>query len=344
MSSIVSRRSEARIPVWLLGLLGLEREPGEGESISVNGLPFVMREGILRSCELPTAAQGQTSDIFGYKWHRRETFESDAWLGHLRDWLVARYGGFKWLDEFADSPILLDAGCGAAASAIELFGPMLNRVRYIGADISRAVDVARQRYLERAIEAGFIQTDLCRLPFAPGSIDIIFSEGVLHHTDSTEKALKSLAPLLRHGGKFLFYVYRRKGPIREFTDDFIRERIQGLSPQAAWQALVPLSRFGKLLGEMKIEIDVPEPIDLLEIPAGKIDLQRFFYWHVFKAFYHPEFSIDEMIHVNFDWYAPQNAHRQSPEAVRQWCADAGLEIERERVEEAGITIIARKIR
>jgi hypothetical protein len=51
-----------------------------------------------------------------------------------------------------------------------------------------------------------------------------------------------------------------------------------------------------------------------------------------------------MNHINFDWYAPANAFRQSPEDVRRWCADAGLEIEREVVEEAGITIVSRKTR
>ena len=105
---------------------------------------------------------------------------------------------------------------------------------------------------------------------------------------------------------------------------------------------MPLSKLGKALGELKVEVDIPEAIDLLEIPAGRIDVQRLFYWHVFKAFHRPELSLDEMNHINFDWYAPKNAHRQSPEQVREWCAGLSLSIEHERVEEAGITIIARK--
>ena len=28
---------------------------------------------------------------------------------------------------------------------------------------------------------------------------------------------------LKPGGRILFYVYRKKGPIREFTDDYVRE-------------------------------------------------------------------------------------------------------------------------
>jgi hypothetical protein len=47
---------------------------------------------------------------------------------------------------------------------------------------------------------------------------------------------------------------------------------------------------------------------------------------------------------NFDWFAPANAHRQTPEQVRGWCGENGLVVERENVQEAGITIIAKKRR
>ncbi len=69
---------------------------------------------------------------------------------------------------------------------------------------------------------------------------------------------------------------------------------------------------------------------------------RYLYWHVFKAFYRPGMTLEEMNHVNFDWYAPRNAHRHTVEEVRGWCAEAGLIIERERIEDSGITAIARK--
>ncbi|HLI13642.1 MAG TPA: class I SAM-dependent methyltransferase [Alphaproteobacteria bacterium] len=204
------------------------------------------------------------------------------------------------------------------------------------------MEIAQKRFAERGLSGAFLQADIMNLPLPAQSVDLIFSEGVLHHTDSTERALKSLARLLKPGGRFLFYVYRKKGPIREFTDDYIRDKLQAMTPREAWDALIPLTKLGKTLGALDIEIDVPEKIDLLEIPAGRINLQRLFYWHVFKAFYRSDMSLDELNHINFDWYAPRNAHRQRPEEVRRWCRDAGLAIEREIVELAGITVIARK--
>ena len=140
----------------------------------------------------------------------------------------------------------------------------------------------------------------------------------------------------------MFYVYRKKGPIREFTDDYIREKLQPLNQEEAWKALEPISKLGKVLGDLNIQIDIPERVDLLGIDAGEIDIQRLFYWHVFKCFYRPDFTLDEMNHINFDWYAPKNAFRQTPEDVRNWCKQASLKIEHEHIEEAGITIVARK--
>ena len=96
------------------------------------------------------------------------------------------------------------------------------------------------------------------------------------------------------------------------------------------------------LGELNVTIDVPRDIPLLEIPKGRVSLQRFIYWHVFKAFHHQDLSVGDLNHINFDWYAPQNAHRQTPEQVRQWCLDAGLQVDQENLHEAGITVVASK--
>lgn len=329
---------------WLEETLGVDGL-NEGTSLTLEGRPFEVRGGIVRAQSLVSNAQAQTSETFGFKWAKRDTFESEAMLGRMRAWLIERYGDVEhasWWVDHGDLPLVLDAGCGAGFSALELFGSRLNDIRYLGMDISTAADVAATRFGERGIPGRFIQADIADPPLAEASVDVIFSEGVLHHTDSTERSLKRLTRLLVPRGRFLFYVYRKKGPIREFSDDYIRDMLQTMEPEQAWEALMPLTRLGKVLGDLQVEVNVPENIDLLGIPAGPIDLQRLFYWHVFKAYHHPEYDLEELNHINYDWYAPRNAHRQSIEEVREWCADAGLDIEREDVQEAGITIVARK--
>ncbi len=293
--------------------------------------------------------QAQTQDIFGFKWAKRDTYESEAVKKAGAAWLIERYfeNSYDKMNEFlnkdGERKIILDAGSGSGYSALLLFGDELKKHDYLGVDISDAVNEGRARFAELGIKADFIKASLMDLDFIPdGSIDIIFSEGVLHHTDSTENAIKYLSKKLKKDGSFMFYVYLKKSVIREFTDDYIREQLLQYGNQEAWDKLIPLTKLGKALGELNIEIDVEEDIDLLGIKKGKLDLQRFFYWNICKAFYKPEYNIDEMNHLNFDWFRPLNCQRQTPEQVNQWCVEAGLEIEHQNIQEAGITIIAKK--
>ncbi|WP_417512969.1 class I SAM-dependent methyltransferase [Minwuia sp.] len=333
-------------PEWLFELIGFPNL-GEGEKAKQAGTPIAVRDGIVRVGRAFTDEQTQTRDAFDFKWHQRATYDSPHFRAKMKAWLIGKYGDpadEPWLNAVRDrKPVVLDAGCGAAFSALEYFGPYGDRINYVGVDISEAVDVARMRFAEEGIPGAFMQCDLMQMPFPDGSVDAIFSEGVLHHTPSTRDAIIAVARKLRSGGTFMFYVYKRKGPIREFTDDYIRDRIADMNPEEAWAAIMPLTKLGHLLGELDIEIDVPEAIDVLDIPAGKINLQRLFYWHIFKAYHDPDFSMDEMNHINFDWYSPAYAFRQSPDEVRAWCAEAGLNIRKIHVEEAGITVVADKV-
>jgi SAM-dependent methyltransferase len=290
--------------------------------------------------------QQQTRDTFAFKWSNRATYESRAVTTRAREWLLERYcaGDPARLEQWLTGgrKIILDAGCGSGYSALALFGALLVDHDYLGVDISSAVDLARERFAEQGIPGEFLRQSLTDLPVPDGSIDLIFSEGVLHHTDDTERSFRYLATKLRDGGRFLAYVYARKGPIREFTDDYVRVQLREMTDEDAWRALEPLTRLGIALGEARVTLDVPEDIPLLGIKKGQVDLQRFVYWHVCKMFYRPDYTFDEMHHVNFDWFRPLNCHRHTPEEVRRWCADAGLAVERMDVQESGITVVARK--
>ena len=161
------------LPTWFADLIGAS-VPSDGEEFTTSGRRVVADGEILRAIELVSDAQRQTRDTFGFKWHKRDTFEGEV-ASNMRRWLVEKYGDVvnsHWLSEHGAEPVLLDAGCGAALSSIELFGPILKDVRYIGADVSRSVDVARDRFMERGITAAFIQADLQQLPLPPESVDL----------------------------------------------------------------------------------------------------------------------------------------------------------------------------
>ena len=329
---------------WFEALLG-GGLPAEGGGILCHGRRLAMAGGLLRDEAIVDAGQRQTSETFAFKWGREDTYSSVAVERATRSWLVERYTDLSQPDfwrRFGERPLVLDAGCGAGLTAGLLLGDRLHRLRYVGADISAAVDVAARRFAEAGYPGTFLQADLCTLPLPQAEFDFILSEGVLHHTPSTRAALLALARHLRPGGAIAFYVYAKKAPVREFTDDLIRDRLQGLSPREAWDALLPLTKLGQALGRLDVAVDVPEEVALLGIPAGKVDLQRLVYWCICKMYYRPEYSLDEMNHVNFDWFTPSYAHRQTPDEVRDWCTEAGLAVEAMKVEPAGITTLAVK--
>ena len=333
-------------PEWFWPLVGSVpvKEDARLESC---GVPLVMAEGMLRDEVCHDAGQTQTRETFGYKWQREDSYGSPAMVEFSRKWLEERYAAL-WAHPAAElsggyRPLMLDAGCGSAYSARILLERRFPKLRYVGADISRAADVAARSFAQKSVDGAIVQADLMRLPFADGAFDIVFSEGVLHHTPSTRAALAAVARKARKGGAVAFYVYRKKSPVREFTDDYIRELVKDLPPEKAWALMEPLTRLGIALGELNAEIDISEEIGLLGIPAGRINVQRLFYWHVCKLFYRPDMALDEMNHINFDWFTPTYAHRQSAEEVTQWCREIGLDIVEMKAEEAGITVVATKL-
>ena len=311
----------------------------EGRYLIVDGIPRVI---------LPAGAdQAQTSDSFGFKWGQEATYASDKMRSTARAWLMRRYG-FASVAEmrsyFSGRSRILDAGCGGGFSSSLWMNSTWRSggaAEWIGVDVSDAIDVCR-RSLGGIPGTSFVQADVMALPFPPESFDTVFAEGVFHHTPSTFQALIAATRVLEPAGEILFYVYRRKSPVREFTDDHVRAQVSAMVPQEAWEALRPLTRLGQTLAELGVEIEVPEDVPFLEIRAGRYDVQRLVYWHFAKLFWNDDLSFEENHHVNFDWYHPKYAHRQDRGEIEHWCHVLGLSITHLHTEESGYTVRARK--
>ena len=289
-----------------------------------------------------SSAQAQTAESFGYQWSRRDLFDQANAQSQVKEWLVERFGASDlWIKE---KSIMLDAGCGGGQSILAYFGEQnLKNVNYIGCDVSSAVQIAKTRFEEKAIkDTVFIQSDINKIPLSMESVDIIFSEGVLHHTDNAKVSFEYLSRLLKSNGVFIFYVYKKKSPIREFTDDFIRDALKDFSPEEKFSKLLPLTKLGKSLGDLDITIKIDEPVELLGIPAGEMNIQRLFFYYIFKCFYKENWSLEQMNLTNFDWYSPQNCSRHTTEEVRSWLSDNHFEIEREYIDDSGLSYVARK--
>jgi len=291
--------------------------------------------------------QRQTANMFSYKWHQVHSYRDSGLRNLWGNWLKEKYltGNQQLLEEIFDSDKvrMLDAGCGAGISSLLLFGDYLRKADYIGVDISDSIELAKIEFNELDLQGTFIQSDLFELDKEFVNFDLIFSEGVLHHTPSVERGIKFLAERLSKDGFLLFYVYKKKAPIREWTDDFIRNQVSDLEPDQAWEALEGLTEFGISLGELNAQIEVKKDLPILGIVAGKYDLQRLFYYVFMKAFYSPDLSFEEMHHVNYDWYSPKYCWRHTPEDIESFCINSGLTVKQLHVDDSGISVVAKKL-
>ena len=311
-----------------------------------SGQTFPVRDAIPRFTDVEDAAQAQTRDTFGFKWARRDTYDSDASRARVAQWCLERYGFpslEQWASYFESFGRVLDVGCGSGlTSGVWLSSHGWSGAgMWVGVDVSSAVDVARAR-LSPVTGTHFVQADALQLPFADGTFGAVFSEGVLHHTPSTRAALLSAARVLGSGGEISFYVYRRKGAAREFTDDYVRDAIRDLSDEEAWDVMRGLTRLGQALASLRVTVNVPEAVPLLGIEAGPMDVQRFVYWNFVKLYWNDALSFEENVHINFDWFRPTYAHRQTAAEVHAWCEEAALDVKRFNEQESGFTVVARK--
>jgi len=315
---------------------------------SRSGHTYRVSRGIPRFLTSNDSGQVQTMHSFGFKWRNKASY---AWARKTGDdglyatWLSEKYGfrsAADWCRHFSGKRIL-DLGCGAGmASYFWLASDEWDSTsQWVGVDLSEAVDVAREN-LRHIPNTHFIQGDAMKLPFRDETFDAVLSEGVLHHTPSTKQAIASVARVIVDGGELNFYVYRRKGPAREFTDDYVRERLLSLTDEEAWDAMRSLTMLARSLASMKADVTVEEDVPLLGIKAGRQDVQRLIYWNFAKLYWNDAFDFEENVHVNYDWYRPVYAHRQSEDEIREWCQAAGLEITRVHEQESGFTVRAVK--
>lgn len=295
--------------------------------------------------------QEQTQESFSYKWNRADSFYTesrekidDKTFDFMVETEPERYGLgdiSQMRQHYQSTDSILEVGCGSGHYTSLYMTPSY-RGKYVGVDLSAGIDIAKERHAD-VERADFIQANLFNLTLKERAFDIVHCRGVMHHAPSTIDAFRAVSKFVKPGGEFIFLIYRKNGPVREFTDDLIRETIKDEPADEAWEKLMQLTQFGKALSELNVEVDILVDVELLGIKAGKYDIQRLIYNHFVKAFWKPEWSDDENNIISFDWYHPQYVFRHTKEEVEEWCSEEGFEIENFNERWVGFTVRARKI-
>ena len=66
---------------------------------------------------------------------------------------------------------------------------------------------AKENFALRGLQARFVHHDAERLPFEDKSFDVVYSNGVLHHTPNTRSVVAEIKRVLRPGGKAIIMMY-----------------------------------------------------------------------------------------------------------------------------------------
>ncbi len=286
-----------------------------------------------------------TARSFHDKWHENPDLAFRTTLtegSDIQRWILTRNGwdtpdGLRAY--LADRARVLDAGCGNGRVTALLAQHAPDGAQIAGVDLT-AADVARENLAGApgvAIHEGDLLGDLTGL----GTFDFIYCQEVLHHTSDPAAAFANVASLLAPGGEYAVYVYRQKAPVREFTDDHVRDAIAGLPYEEAMEVSRRIAAVGRELAGLRAEITVPE-IAQLGIEAGTYDVQRFVYHFFMKCFWSDELDAEANAAINYDWYHPQDCSRHTLPEVLDWYAAAGLDVVHHHVDPYGITVRGRR--
>lgn len=164
-----------------------------------------------------TEAERLTTIVFGDTFALYDDREFDEFLEPLYERLAANSIPKS---VFADARCL-DAGCGGGRGSVLMAECGASEV--VGVDLSeRNVETCRERTRRRGLEqCRFLQGSLLDVPFGDATFDVVWCNGVLHHTEDPDCALVELARVLRPGGRQWLYLYG-SGGVYWFTIDWIR--------------------------------------------------------------------------------------------------------------------------
>jgi len=236
---------------------------------------------------IPRFVTDEHLESFGHQWTHFDVAHDDEDRATFEAKTAIR------LTDLAGTRVL-DAGCGGGRYA-KICGESAAIVS--GADHTRAVDKARQ-LCNHLANIQFVQADLKHLPFEPASFDFVFSIGVMHHDSDTRKVFDAVAKMVKPGGRYSVWLYRRN----QWWQEMINTGLRAITTRIPSQILMPLCHAGAILGG----------IPLVNKTLNKIIN--------FSA--HPNY--ENRVCDTFDWWAPKYQYHHTVEELSMWFHEAGF--------------------
>jgi SAM-dependent methyltransferase len=151
-------------------------------------------DSTLTVSQFPSTGQKKQSE-----WHEQWSLLQDDELFLFQDWIAPLQ-----IEDFKDQTVL-EGGCGGGQHT-SFVAPLAKRV--VAADLN-TVDIAKKRNAPFP-HVEFVEADIAQADFGE-KFDVVFSVGVIHHTDSPDATFHNLAEHVKPGGKMAVWVYAAEG-------------------------------------------------------------------------------------------------------------------------------------
>ncbi len=164
--------------------------------------------------------EGSAAETFGYEWakHGEQELEGTTVFGRTQPQDLAYLKEATGIDEQGlRGAAILDAGCWSG-QLTEGLGAEFQTRAVIGCDVNTAIEYPYRR-CRHLPNVHIVQADIFKLPFKHGVFDVVWSNGVIHHTPDPPRAFVSLSGLVRRGGRLYVWVYERVWNPFRFTKD-----------------------------------------------------------------------------------------------------------------------------
>lgn len=234
------------------------------------------------------------------------------------EWLEYEYDGVIWDLSYEDHEkrllaeigpealpagrhgTFLEVGCGIGLSTF--FAARNMECDAIGVDLSLAVLVATKHFRDNPF-LHFIQASAFSIPMKQQVADVIYTHGVLHHTWSTERAVKAVGPHCRENGWMYVWLYGSgsKGGSVARRIAFHLESVT--RPLIARNLSSPVSRV--TLGTLSYAYLAVNKLHRMKDPTVE------------------KYDYGKALHAARDRFTPLYAHRHDYPEVASWFRDLG---------------------
>ncbi|MBS1517296.1 MAG: class I SAM-dependent methyltransferase [Bacteroidetes bacterium] len=178
------------------------------------------------------------------EWNEQWTLLQDNELFLFKDWILP-----NTLDDFRDKEVL-ECGCGGGQHT-SFIAPYAKSITAV--DLNTA-EIAKTRNKEFS-NIEFVEDDIAKMDLGK-KFDIVFSIGVVHHTDDPDLTFENMKNHTRPGGRTIVWVYSQEGnslvkygvePVRKlFLKGMSRKSLLGLSKLITALLYIPVYSVYKL--------------------------------------------------------------------------------------------------